>query len=304
MKLQAVRHLFTCSLVLGAAACVDADETELEREASELNLPTWTTSYAGSVVTVQAAPADNNAAWLVNMTDAAWGDVTKLTGTITHGGFLQAPSGQLDHIAIGTRGASFDAGLAQFMPAIPATDSRFFFGEALERAVPGTVSVANLQRMLSGRGITFWPVNSPYCRDKARPCAIFENYTVNSRGTDGLVCRNNVRDNCVESTALTLTTAPLQVTVVADDWDVRTTIRQGGVHRATISCRTITTSASAPQGDARCGAQAQDAAYGDSFVANVITTTSAPRSVGATGLTVTVGPAPGDVPPCPTCPLP
>lgn len=292
--------LFALGIGATLASCV-AEPGETSELTAELG--TTTTYYAGGTraITPTMSSELNDAGWLVNMSDGVWGDVTKLTATLHHGGFLANTYTGMDHIAVGIRGASHDAGLMQMNWPVA---SRFLFGEEL-RPLGGTNPA--LLNMIAGRGITFWPAGSTYCVDRSRPCAIFENYTVNaakSRGEpeqDGLVCRYN-RFNC-GTVALPLTSASFQVRLTADDYDVRTVISQNGVTLANVSCRALTSSWT-PGGDSRCGAQAADVALGDAFIANVIGAVPVARTVGATGITVSVGPYTSDQPPCPTCPIP
>jgi hypothetical protein len=208
----------------------------------------------------------NDAVQLLNANDGAWGDLSELTATIVHDGFLNTNAG-LDHIAVAIRGGSMEGMLGQ-MGYGANTPSVFTYGEHVGAAVgTGQVSVANLHRALSGRGPTFWPAGTPMCRDSRHPCMIFENYTVNL-SAPGLVCQTTSPANpCGYDVALPIGAANFEVRVQADDWDTTTTVSQGGQVIATASCRALSGN------DARCGPQAGDVAQGDVFIGNVVRNT-------------------------------
>jgi hypothetical protein len=294
-----------CGVEAGPEEPADQGSLTSELQAGSNFIPklrTKSVSYAGSVTPLTPSMSQNDAIWFVNMPDSTYGDVTKLNATITHGGLLNGPYG-LDHLVVGIRGLSVEQAFQQM--GKPIQTGTFLYGEEVAQAVQsGQVTIDALNRLLSGRGITFWAVGSTYCQDKSKPCAIFENYTVNGRTGDGLACKDDKRDNCQGATAVALTSGSFQLNLTADDWDMRAVIIQSGKVVRSISCRAVTTNTSTPQGDPRCGAQPADVAYGDAFIGNVVHTLSFPVSVGATNIQVSVGPYPGDTPACPTCPLP
>jgi hypothetical protein len=277
------------SLILGGCGGSELDGDIAERRSALHHLPDdsfWplppvppvkVVRYAGSSVTLGAG--DNDAGWLLNMTDSFRGEFTELSATIAHDSLLNSPAG-LDHLAIGIRGPSVDALLGEL--GLPLAAGTFIFGEPTGRIA----SQRSLQRALAGRGITLWPVGSPYCRDLSRPCAIFENYTINLTG-DGLVCASG-RAGCSGAVALDMTGADYQVFVSADDYDVSATISQSGVVKASLSCRDVSTTAAKPFGDTRCAPQLGDVAHGDAFIANVVYGAPVGRRVGVTDVSVRV----------------
>jgi hypothetical protein len=226
----------------------------------------------------------NDAVQILNANDGAWGELSELTTTIVHDGFLNTNAG-LDHIAVAIRGGSMEGMLGQ-MGYGANTPSVFTYGEYVGAAVgTGQVSVANLHRALSGRGPTFWPAGTPLCRDSRYPCMIFENYTVNL-SAPGLVCQTTAMGSpCGYDVALPISAANFEVRVQADDWDTTITVSQGGQVIATASCRVLSGH------DARCGAQSGDAAQGDVFIGNVVRNTgpgSSGRRLGTINPTVRV----------------
>lgn len=233
-----------------------------------------------SVLIPNANP--NDAVWFFNNPDHLWGQLSELSATIVHDGFLNGPHG-LDHIAISVRGASMEGLLQQIGPSSAST-WRFTFGEHVSAAVAaGTVGMPQLRAALSGRGPTFWPVGAGVCSTAGMPCMVFENYTVNL-DAPGLVCANNAWP-CSAAVALPLGTGPFQVHVSADAWDTRTIVTQNGWTLANVSCRAIS------GGDARCGAQPGDQADGDAFIANVVADSGSGwsgRQLGALDVTVRV----------------
>lgn len=208
----------------------------------------------------------NDAVQFLNARDTAWGELSELTATIVHDGFLNTNAG-LDHMALSVRGASME-GVLGGMGYGANAQSVFTYGEHVSAALSaGQISLGDLHRALSGRGPTFWPTGTPMCRDTRYPCMIFENYTVNLSGP-GLVCQTTSPANrCNYDVALPISSANFEVRVRADEWDTTTTVSQGGRVIATASCRAISGN------DQRCGEQSGDAAQGDAFVANVVRNT-------------------------------
>jgi hypothetical protein len=220
---------------------------------------------AGQSPTIQNSDP-NDAVHFLNARDSVWGEVSELTATIVHDGFLNTNAG-LDHMALSVRGASME-GVLGGMGYGANAPSAFTYGEHVNAAfAAGQITLTNLHRAISGRGPTFWPAGTPMCRDTRYPCMIFENYTVNLSGP-GLVCQTTSPANpCGYDVALPISSANFEVRVQADDWDTTTTVSQGGRVIATSSCRAISGN------DARCGPQSGDAAQGDAFVANVVRNT-------------------------------
>jgi hypothetical protein len=258
-----------CLLLIG---CLNVlINTEFVAKAA-LPLPQYSASYPGTTVTLPSG--DNDGYWIVNQPDRIYTDRTRMTNTINHGGALLSNATGLDHIVMSVRGSSLDAGLQILSPSVPIVGA-MYYGEFVGRTVPNP----HLANMISGRGITFWPAGSSNCTDKSRPCAIFENYTIQSTPPtyphygDGLMESGN--------RALSLTSSPFNVTLTADDYDLIVSVTQNGVNKGNFSCRTITGN------DPRCGAQANDAGYADAFAAFVNGSAMTGRTIGVTNINVT-----------------
>ncbi|WP_224362954.1 hypothetical protein [Hyalangium versicolor] len=248
---------------------VREDELGVQRDAIVVS----SAFYAGSTVTLGAGA--NDAVWIVNQSDALWPQSTRLTATVAHGGALNVANSGLDHIAISVRGMSADAGL-QYL-GLPLQTGTFLFGETVSSS--GMPPMA-LRALTSGRGVTFWAVGAQFCADKTRPCALFENYTYNWDGP-GLILR---------SVPLNVTSAPFNVTLTADAYDMSFSVTQDGVVKGSASCRSLTASS-------LCTQQPMDAGAVDAFVAFVNAPAIAGRTVGATSIQVTHS----DPPLCPNC---
>ena len=219
----------------------------------------------------------NDVILLFNNPDSAWGERTRLTATIVHDGFLQSTSYGLDHMALSVRGASMESVLP-YLGYASSSPTYFGLGEQIGSSAPWSA----VSKVISGRGPTLWPAGTPLCGNTAQPCLIFENYTVNLNGP-GLICQGS--SPCGYAVPVPVTTAPFQITVTADDWDVRTIVSQNGRTLVNVSCRAMTNN------DARCGAQSGDHADGDAFIGNVVRNTgsgSTGRRLGATNIGVTV----------------
>lgn len=231
-------------------------------------LPQYTASYGGSTITLGAG--DNDGAWFVNQSDRIYTDQTRMTNTINHGGALLSTASGLDHIVMSVRGSSLDAGLQILAPGVPIVGT-WYYGEYVGRTVPSP----HLEKMISGRGITFWPAGTnSICTDKTRPCAIFENYTIQSTTGSGGLIESGKR-------ALSLTSSPFNVTLTADDYDMTVSVTQNGVNKGTFSCRAMTGN------DNRCGSQINDAGFADAFAAFVNGPAMAGRTIGVTNINVT-----------------
>ncbi len=255
-------RLLVAALMLSwLVGCAEPAE---ENTSSQALVIAASAQYAGSTVTLGAG--DNDAVWIVNQSDAVWSDRTQLNATVTHGGALNASGTGLDHIAISVRGLSVEGAFQQMMK--PLQTGTFLFGEEVSRA---GLTTANLKSLISGRGITFWAVGASQCSDSTRPCARFENYTFNFDGP-GLI---------PNSVPLSVTTAPFQVKLTADDYDMSFTVLQNGVVRSSASCRALGNNSNL------CGAQPDDTATADAFVAFVNHAPIAGRTVGGTNISVT-----------------
>jgi hypothetical protein len=256
--------IFLVCLLAGCAGPFEEDESlEVQSEA----LQTVSAAYAGSTTIVSGAwnnAPNNNAAWLINQSDALSILNTRLTATVTHDGALTTAASGINHVAIGIRGCSMDAGLLEMN--MPLQTGTFVWGEV----VASTVSQKTLYDMTAGRGITFWPIGTTMCADLTRPCARFENYAE----------VQGVPQVLPGPVALSLTAAPFQVVLFADDWDTTVKVMQDGVTKANISCRTV--SGNNPQ----CGAQPYNVAMADAFIAFVNDEVNPARTVGATSITV------------------
>lgn len=247
-------------------------------------LPQHSASYGGANVVVPSRDStcnmsnadepkcNNDTIWLVNQSDSIYTDRTRMTNTINHNGTLLSDTSGLDHIVMSVRGSSLDAGLQILAPGVSIVGTWYH-----SRKVAEKVENTALASMLSGRGITFWPAGSQNCTDRSRPCAIFENYTIQSTlGNGGLMKSGN--------RALSLTSSPFNVTLTADDYDMTVSVTQNGVNKGTFSCRAMTGN------DYRCGAQANDAGYADAFAAFVnqkFNDSMTGRTIGVTNINVT-----------------
>jgi hypothetical protein len=257
-------------VVLGClAGCVGSAEGEAVEGEDALGvqrdaLIVSSAFYAGSTVTLGAG--NNDAVWIVNQSDSVWPESTRLTATVAHGGALNAAGTGLDHIAISVRGMSADGGLQHL--GLPLQTGTFLFGETVSSSGMPTMT---LRAFTSGRGITFWGVGSTMCSDMTRPCARFENYTYNWDGP-GLI---------PNSVPLNVTTAPFQVTLTSDAYNMSFSVTQGGVVKSSASCRSLGNNSSL------CGQQPNDAGAVDAFVAFVNHAAIAGRTVGATNVQVT-----------------
>lgn len=266
-------------VVLGClAGCVGSVEDEAEVGVQRDALTITSALYAGSTVVLGAG--DNDAVWIVNQSDSVWAESTRLTATVTHGGGLNAAGTGLDHIAIGVRGLSVDGAFQQM--GLPLQTGTFLFGETMANA---GLPPATLKAATSGRGITFWAVGAAsQCADPTRPCARFENYTFSHQGP-GLIAN---------SVPLNVTTAPFQITLESDAYDMSFTVTQGGVVKSSASCRALGNNSNL------CGQQPDDAGAADAFVAFVNHAAMAGRTVGGTNIRVTHTTDDG-APPCPGC---
>lgn len=239
----------------------------------------WTTvgsvSTPGQTVYVPGT-SPNDAVLLVNGNNLAYSDRTVLTATLVHDGFLNASIG-LDHIAVSARGGSMDR-LFPLLNRSVWTTSYFGYGEQIDATAGPAAAGTPLGEALYGRGPTFWPAGSPLCSDTRYPCMIYENYTIQISNSSGNLCAGLL---CGYDVPLRISSAPFQITVIADDWDVVTNVSQNGVLMASTSCRTIS------GGDWRCGAQNGDFGMIDGFIANVVGDgAAAGRRLGATNVTI------------------
>jgi hypothetical protein len=259
------------------AGCVAGEEGEAGVAERGEGLVVANAFYPGSTVTLSAG--DNDAVWLVNQSDAIWTESTRLTATVNHGGALNVAGSGLDHIAVGVRGLSVEGAFQQM--GLPLQTGTFLFGESVSRA---GLTPTNLKSLTSGRGVTFWAVGASQCFDKLRPCARFENYTFNHSGP-GLIAG---------PVALNLTTAPFQLTLTSDAYDMSFSVAQGGVVKGSGSCRAV------GGNSGLCGQQPDDVGAADAFVAFVNHDPIAGRTVGGTNIGV-AHISPNQQPPCPGC---
>lgn len=201
-------------------------------------------SSNGSSVTVPSVDP-NNASWFLNAPNGVWGDLSRVTATIVHEGFLNGPNGW-DHLAVVTRGTTLESSL-QFLGFGSGASSAFFWGENL--AAAGGLNSPQLSSFIRGRGPTFWAKGAGPCgANTQQPCMVFENYSMHHFGGNVLVGAG---------IPLSLSNSSFQIRVDTDDSDIKVWVTQGGQLKAYASCLQHT------GGDARCGAQPGDGAVGD-----------------------------------------
>jgi hypothetical protein len=228
-------------------------------------------TYAGNTVVLGSTM--NDAAWWVNMSDSLVPLSTQLSLTLTHGGSLQNGYGKLGHIAVSIRGGSAERSFAQL--GWPLQTGTHFFGEQITTAnAEGRLSTSNMYELISGRGITFWPVGTPGCPVATKPCAIFENYTAHAFQGGGLMTQGTM--------ALDVGTGPFSVTLTADSTNTTVTVTQNGVQKLYASCRLVTGN------DSRCGDTAYNVALADAWVGFVAAPAPAMQgyTVGATSFSL------------------
>ena len=93
---------------------------------------------------------------------------------------------------------------------------------------------------------------------------------------------------------LDVTTAPFQITLESDAYDMSFTVTQSGVVKSSASCRALGNNSKL------CGQQPDDVGAADAFVAFVTHAAMAGRTVGGTNIRVTHTSEDG-TPPCPGC---
>ena len=224
-------------------------------------------TYAGNTVTLGSTL--NDAAWFVNMPDSLVPLSTQLTTTLTHGGALQNGYGKLGHIAVSIRGGSAENSFAELGWSLQT--GTHFFGEQITTAnAEGRLSTWSMYELISGRGITFWPVGTSFCPVATKPCAIFENYTAHAFQGGGLMTQGAV--------ALDVSTAPFSLNLIADNSNTTVTVTQNGVQKLNVSCRQVTGN------DSRCGDTAYNVGLADAWVGFVAAPAPAMQgyTVGAT----------------------
>lgn len=206
-------------------------------------------SSSGSSVTVPSTDP-NNASWVLNAPNGVWGELSRVTATIVHEGFLNGPNGW-DHLAVMTRGTTLESSL-QYLGFGSGASSAFFWGENL--AAAGGLDSPQLNSVIRGRGPTFWAKGASSCPTK-NPCLVFENYSLHHFGGNVLVGAG---------IPLVLSNESFEIRVDTDDWDIKVWVWQGGQLKAYASCLEHT------GGDARCGAQPGDGAVGDAGFAFIM----------------------------------
>lgn len=243
-------------------------------------------SWNGSSVVVPPTNP-NDPVWVLNAPNGVWGDLSRVTATIRHDGFLNGQYGW-GHLGILTRGTTLEPSL-QYLGYPSGTSTLAFMGESLAGAG------AHLSAFLRGRGPAFYakgtagPTIPGLCPTIAQqPCVVFENFSRHHLGGDVLIG---------PGIPLSLTDEPFQVRVDTDDFDIKIWVLQGGQVKAYASCLQHT------GGDARCGAQPGDSTVGDAtfgFVMNNLTASGIGKSVGVQSSSSKVLNY-ADPAPCPGC---
>lgn len=202
-------------------------------------------SSNGSSVTVPSMDP-NDRVYFLNAPNSVWGELSRVTATIVHEGFLNGSHGW-GHLGIITRGTTLEPSL-QYLGYPGGTSTAEFWGENLAPAgFPGP----ELSSFFRGRGPTFWAkeacgANTP---NTQQPCLVFENFSRHHFPEKDVLVGAGI--------PLALSNASFEIKVDTDDYDIKVWVWQGGQLKAYASCLEHT------GGDARCGAQPGDGAVGD-----------------------------------------
>ncbi len=152
---------------------------------------------------VAADGSRNNHVWVLNAPRNVTGEVTVVSATIVHSGFLHDTSSGWDHLAVGARGIALESAL-EVMGFSRNAASATWLGEVFgETAAPQTLADAT-----AGRGPTFWAGDPPYMK--------FENYD-EAGGAFGTPIELHQLD-----------AGPFYVKAEIDDFDIRVEVYQHG----------------------------------------------------------------------------
>jgi hypothetical protein len=227
-------------------------------------------STAGSTVVVPRTDP-NDASWTLNAPSHVWGEISRVTATVVHDGFLTGGHTQgWDHLAVVTRGTSVDG--AHSLVGIPSWQSQaFFWGEHVSSQgyYPDGTMRPELQALIKGRGPTFWAsgANGACTTNPTLPCLIFENYAMHGVGPVLIGA----------PIPLALNSGPFEIRVDTDDYDIQVWVWQNGQQKAYASCRQFTGN------DARCGRMPSDGELGDTmfgFIMGTVPSYVPNRSIG------------------------